>query len=334
MQEFLTEENLKEEKLLDKIEEKQQKEEKNYTAKTEELSETLEEKEQESVIKELNQKENIESENITQEDKKQEDSKQENMEQKDITQENIEQKNTIQENIKEDIKAETLQQEKIEQNKTEEFKEQKEESKVKQSEIQEPFFEQGQVLMQEISVQDTKELSCDIKYNQLLDSIYELSNKIESMNTLFLKKIQHTECEEKILDQMHAELGKYKEDLYSQLVRPILLDIIEVRDSITRMTAIYKNKPEGEQDIPNKLFSDFAYDIQDILERQEVELYNSLTGDEFQPGKQRAIKRVPTTQADLHGKIAESMSSGYIYRQRILSPEKVSIYYFQENKTL
>ena len=100
--------------------------------------------------------------------------------------------------------------------------------------------------------------------NELLQ---EINTKVDRLTQLFTKKIQHTAHEEKIVDQMHAELQKYKDDMYSQLVRPILLDMIEVRDSILRMSNVYAEKPEEEQSIPLRVFRDYSYDIQDILER-------------------------------------------------------------------
>lgn len=143
-------------------------------------------------------------------------------------------------------------------------------------------------------------------------------------------RIMHTDHEEKIVDYMHKELQKYKEDLYAQLVRPILLDVIEVRDSIMRIAEAYLSKPEGEQNIPNKTFSDYAFDLQDILEKNSVEIYRSKSGDTFTPIKQRIIKKVATSDVALHGKIAESLSCGYSYNGRTISPEKVNVYYFEK----
>ena len=97
-----------------------------------------------------------------------------------------------------------------------------------------------------------------------------LDEKIEQLNQLFVQKIQHSDYEEKILDQMHSELQKYKEDLYSQLVRPILLDLIEIRESIKRVGASYAAKPEDEQGIPLRTFMEYTYDIQDILDRNNI----------------------------------------------------------------
>ena len=148
--------------------------------------------------------------------------------------------------------------------------------------------------------------------NELLQ---EINAKVDHLTQLFTQKIQHTAHEEKIVDQMHAELQKYKEDMYSQLVRPILLDIIEVRDSILRMSNVYAGKPEEEQSIPLKVFSDYSYDIQDILEKNNITIYSSEEGDAFNPIKQRVLKKV---------------SSGYEYLGKPISPEKVSVYVYEK----
>ena len=158
----------------------------------------------------------------------------------------------------------------------------------------------------------------------------QLSLQMSSMEQLFSKRIMHAEYEDKIIDQMHAELQRYKEDMYAQLIRPILLDIIEVRDSILRISTTYLKKPEGEQDIPNKTFADYSYDLQDILEKNNVEIYRSNSGDDFTPIKQRVVKKEVTHYESLHSKIAESLSSGYTYMGRVISAEKVSVYYYEK----
>lgn len=158
----------------------------------------------------------------------------------------------------------------------------------------------------------------------------ELTKQIEDLKELFNKRIMHADYEDKIIDQMHAELLKYREDLYAQLIRPVLLDIIEVRDSIMRIAGTYRKKPEGEQDIPNKMFGDYAYDLQDILEKNNVEIYREDNGDEFVPVRHRAIKKEITYDESLHGKIAESLSCGYSYDGRVISAEKVSVYFYEK----
>ena len=158
----------------------------------------------------------------------------------------------------------------------------------------------------------------------------ELTKQIEDLKELFNKRIMHADYEDKIIDQMHAELLKYREDLYAQLIRPVLMDIIEVRDSIMRIAETYRKKPEGEQDIPNKMFGDYAYDLRDILEKNNVEIYREDNGDEFVPVRHRAIKKEITHDESLHGKIAESLSCGYSYDGRVISAEKVSVYFYEK----
>lgn len=169
------------------------------------------------------------------------------------------------------------------------------------------------------------------KIDKMIESNLALSEQLNQLSDLFNKRILHTDHEEKIIDNMHSELQKYKDDMYSQLIRPVLLDIIEVRDSIVRVSAAFLDKPEGEQDIPNKTFSGYAFDLQDILEKNNVEIYRSNNGDTFVPVKQRAIKKVATDNQELHGKVAESLSCGYIYHGRTISAEKISVYYYDES---
>lgn len=158
----------------------------------------------------------------------------------------------------------------------------------------------------------------------------ELNDKIDQMNQLFNQKILHTTHEEKIVDQMHAELQKYKDDMYAQLVRPILIDIIEIRESIRRVSGSFAMKPEEERFVPLKTFSDYTYDIQDVLEKNNIAIYDSKEGDDFNALKHRAIKKVTTPVEELHGKIAESLSSGYEYLGKTISPEKVVVYVYQK----
>ena len=163
----------------------------------------------------------------------------------------------------------------------------------------------------------------------VLDAVNGLSAKIDQLSAQFEAKIRHTTHEERIVTQMHSELQKYKEDMYSQLVRPILLDIIDIRDSIIRVSQVYAEKPSGEQMIPLKTFSDYSYDVQDILEKNNIEIYKSKEGEPFTPIRQRVVKKVSTPVEELHGKIAESLSDGYEYLGKTISPEKIAVYTYE-----
>ena len=170
------------------------------------------------------------------------------------------------------------------------------------------------------------------EYNQLREDLAAMSDRILSLEKLFDAKIMHSEHEKKIVDQMHRELQKYRDDMYARLVRPILMDVVAIRDSILRQFKEYSGRPEGERNIPLKLFETYAFDAEDILSRNDVEFYNSEEESDFVPVRQRAVKKVTTDDQSLHSKIAESIADGYSYNGKTISPEKVAVYVYEPTK--
>ena len=167
-------------------------------------------------------------------------------------------------------------------------------------------------------------------YKEILEGIKSIQETQSELKDSFEKKILQTDYQDKIIDQMHAELTKYKDDLYAQLIRPILIDIIDIRDSIIRISKSYKEKDAENQSIPNKVFYDYSYDLQDILEKNEVQIYCSTPGSNFDAATQKVIGKIATDDENLHGKVAEVITCGYSYRNRIISSEKVSVYIFEK----
>jgi len=161
------------------------------------------------------------------------------------------------------------------------------------------------------------------------NEINRLSDGIAALEKLFKAKILHTAHEEKIVDKMHSELQKYKEDMYAQLVRPILLDMIEVRDSILRVADVHHLKAQEEQYIPLDTFEMYAFDVQEILEKNNIEIFKSDKNTDFIPIRQRIIEKRPTADQALHGKIAVSLSDGYSYLGKIISAEKIAAYVYE-----
>ena len=176
-------------------------------------------------------------------------------------------------------------------------------------------------------------ISCGNVCEEIQSDIKKLTEQVTGLGKLFEAKILHSDHEKRIVDQMHKELQKYREDMYSQLVRPILLDIIEIRDSILKISSAHNSKPEDEQNIPLKTFELYAFDVQEILEKNNIEVYKSESNSVFVPVKQRAVKKIPTTDETLHGKVAESLSDGYSYMDKTITPEKIAVYFYEPQKT-
>ena len=169
----------------------------------------------------------------------------------------------------------------------------------------------------------------DDTIKMLQNNVTKLVEQVAGLGKLFEAKIFRSEHEEKIVDRMHKELLRYKEDMYSQLVRPILLDIIEIRDSILRISSAHLSKPESEQNIPLKTFEMYAFDVQEILEKNNIEIYRSELNSDFIPVRQRVIKKIPTTDENLHGKVAGALSDGYNYMGKTITPERIAVYFYE-----
>jgi molecular chaperone GrpE (heat shock protein) len=159
----------------------------------------------------------------------------------------------------------------------------------------------------------------------------QLIQLVNEQNRLFKTRFSQDEQKEKLIDKMHEELQKLKADLYKNLVRPVLLDVIHIRDNMHRMEAdLNKKYPEGM--VPIKTFSDYGVDLADLLEEHGVEIFEEKTGTPFIPVKQKVINRLVTYEKDRSGIIARSIGSGYIYNGQVISPQRVDVYYFEESK--
>jgi len=162
------------------------------------------------------------------------------------------------------------------------------------------------------------------------DMVNEIGSRIGVLEKLFETKILQAEHEAKIIDRMHEELQKHREDLYSQLLRPIIMDVIRMRDNILNVVEAYLEKPEGEQFIPVATVAIAADEAQFILESNNVEVYRSDVESKFVPLRQKALKKITVNDQNLHGKVAKSLSDGYSYNGRTMSPEKVALYYYEK----
>lgn len=171
-------------------------------------------------------------------------------------------------------------------------------------------------------------------YHSLAESAQreeELVQLVNEQNRLFKVRFSQDEQKEKMIDKMHEELQKLKSDLYKNLVRPVLGDVLRIRDNMRRMeTDLNKKYPDGM--VPIKVFSDYSLDLADLLEEHGVEIYEEKAGTPFIPVKQKVINRVATGNKELTGIISRTICSGYIYNGQVISPQKVDVYYFEESK--
>ena len=224
---------------------------------------------------------------------------------------------------------------------TEEVKEVEESEEVEVTEEVEEVEESEEVeTIEEVKVEEnnvTIDLINEIKdgiYNSLENNKENLNNKvneiikqINNINTSFDRKIAYDKHKEKIIDNLHRELQVHKEDLYIKMIKPILMDIIQIKDSMEKIELACKTTKKDEITVEKmlKLFNTFSLDLGDILEKYDVEMYRE-EGNTYKAIRQKVAKYVVTEDKELDKKIAESLTCGYELNGKVISPEKVAIY--------
>jgi molecular chaperone GrpE (heat shock protein) len=168
--------------------------------------------------------------------------------------------------------------------------------------------------------------------DEILGAIGELSRKSDELNKLFTEKIRYNDHEGRIADEMHKELQKHRQGMYSLMTRPLIMDIIDMRESILKNAAKWAGEPENERDFSSfiKLFSSYAEDAGTILENNGIEIYRSAAGDAFSPARHKVAKKVATGDLPLDKKIADSLSCGYVMDGKPLFAERVAVYAYEK----
>lgn len=177
---------------------------------------------------------------------------------------------------------------------------------------------------EEIEAEDPEVENEDVPMEKVLGEIEKLNKKMEGMNELFLRKIQSIDFERETTDKLHKELQKYKNDIYFQLIKPLVIDLINMRESMRKDIKTFGGKSEEDKLL---LFQSYVEEIEIILENNDIEIYatDKENNNSFDAKKQRIVKKIETPYEELHGKISNILSNGYMYKGRVIFPEKVEV---------
>ena len=101
--------------------------------------------------------------------------------------------------------------------------------------------EYGEEAEQEETDKNDNSKNDENKLEKILENIEDINGKVEILNNLFLKKIQSIEFEKKTTDKLYKELQEYKNDMYFQLIKPIVMSLVSIRESMKKNL---KNTPK------------------------------------------------------------------------------------------
>jgi len=160
-----------------------------------------------------------------------------------------------------------------------------------------------------------------------------LQQKMEGLNQAFEAKLKYDSHREDTINQLHAELQIYKDDLVVQLIRPLLMDIIRLIDNQEKLVRDLRKKAPDELTAKKllRLLEDGPEEWQEILERQGVEPFSSVE-EVFDAKTQQPIPEL-TDDPDKDKRIAKRLKPGYRWRSQTLRQEQVKVYKYTKPKT-
>ena len=173
-------------------------------------------------------------------------------------------------------------------------------------------------------------LEVNEKLQSMATSMRLLQESADKLHADFQSKLKYDGHKDKIIDTLHAELQGYKSGLIEKLVRPIIMDVIEVIDDTRKLLRDIKLKGEGENPVfLNKIAESVPFDLEDLLYKHGIELVIS-DNSTFNPTLQKAVKVVPTDQPELDKTICERLKNGYELEGKLIRHEVVTVYQFQK----
>ena len=171
----------------------------------------------------------------------------------------------------------------------------------------------------------------DAEEKSVFEEIQELNEKMDVMNDTVSQKILNMDFEKNVADKLHKELQGYKDDLYFQLIKPLIMDLINMRERM-RKAVKHFSKETGEKKV--EMLESYVEEIETILENNSIEIYETEKEEcDYKVKKQRIVKQIKTSDEKLHGKICNILTNGYIYteKNKIIFPEKVEVYVYKNN---
>ena len=176
---------------------------------------------------------------------------------------------------------------------------------------------------------DTSENVGAVTCAEALGLLEGIQRAVAALHVLFVDKIANSESDDKTITRLHSELQQHKDGLYAEMLKPLIMDLIEIHGIVIYLVGKMGSEP---QDVRAKDLQECADQIEGVLEKHGVLSYKSEPGDAFVPARHRVINREETEDPGLHRKVSKSLSSGYESNGKILRPEKVTVFHHPSNK--
>lgn len=166
-----------------------------------------------------------------------------------------------------------------------------------------------------------------------LSALEIVSDQISQLSASFETKLKYDAHKNKIIDELHQELQKHRDGMVQKHLHSMVTDVIKVIDDIRKFRAHYETVETSEQTAARLLdfMEEIAADLEDLFSWQGI---NPFTCDvkHFDSTRQRVVKKLDTDDPSMDKAIAQSMRPGYEWNEKILRPELVSVYVYNNSE--
>lgn len=190
---------------------------------------------------------------------------------------------------------------------------------------------------------DKKEIEKEEKDNNLIikneqfqendsfleDTLSIIVSNIQILQDGFNTKIKYDLHKDEIIDNMHSELQKYKNDIILKSVNPIINDLIGLYDDFESSIIFYKGKKNSESIII--ILKDFQLTVFDILEKHDVFAFKSLNTS-FDSKLQQAMKIIETNDSKKNLTIKKHIRIGFKRYDKVIRPERVEVFKYRQTE--
>lgn len=180
----------------------------------------------------------------------------------------------------------------------------------------------------EIDLKFDEENGCE---ETVAAAVNDMRDQLRTLAEEFQTKLKYDEHKNRIIDGLHQELQEYREGLIRKHLHSTITDAIKIIDDIRKLKSHYEDEPPTEESLPSLLgfLEDIAADIEDLFSWQGVMPF-TCNADHFDSTRQRVIKKIKTDDPQIDKKVAESIRPGYEWEGKVLRPEMVAVYIYND----
>jgi molecular chaperone GrpE (heat shock protein) len=185
---------------------------------------------------------------------------------------------------------------------------------------------------QQFSEKGIMSRSFTVEMSEILDAFEKmLSLHFSKLLNVFEDKIALDHFKEEQVRQLHNELQSYKTNLLAKAMRPLVIGMIRLHEDMGKMVDFFQtsDKDKLEHDHVLRSFERLQEDILNVLDQNGIIPYRELSR-EFNPVRQRVLRKVPTSDSILVGRIAESLRYGFEQGDMVIQKEGVAVYMLAE----